>query len=72
MRGLVSTTDFDWFTFLRSRQPLEEVNFWQPSGRGFKALQPGEPLFFKLKSPHNAIGGFGIFARHELATVRLA
>jgi putative restriction endonuclease len=71
VRGYVATTDFDWYTFLRSKQP-EEVNFWQPSGRGFHVLEPGEPLFFKLKSPYNAIGGFGLFARHELATAKLA
>jgi hypothetical protein len=71
VRGFVATTDHEWFTFLRARQPLEEVNFWQPSAHGFKA-PPGAPFFFKLKSPHNAIGGFGIFARYEAATVRLA
>jgi putative restriction endonuclease len=71
VNGYIATTDFDWFTFLRSKRP-DEVNFWQPSGRGFRALEPGEPLFFKLKSPHNAIAGFGLFARHELATAMLA
>ncbi|HET9598312.1 MAG TPA: HNH endonuclease [Anaeromyxobacteraceae bacterium] len=71
MRGYVATTDYDWFAFLRARQPLDEVNFWQPSAHGFGA-PPGTPFFFKLKSPHNAIGGFGIFARYEPATVRLA
>src|SRR3954471_2658792 len=29
----------------------------------FSALRPGEPFFFKLKAPYNAIGGFGLFAR---------
>ncbi len=72
MRGYLFPTDFDWFTFLRARQPLDEVNFWRPSGRGFAALAPGEPLLFKLKSPHNAIGGFGLFARYEQVTARLA
>ena len=71
MRGYVATTDHQWFTFLRARQPLDEVNFWQPSAHGFNA-PPGTPFFFKLKSPHNAIGGFGIFARYEAATTRLA
>ena len=71
MRGFVATTDFDWFAFLRERQPLDEVNFWQPSAHGFNA-PAGTPFFFKLKSPHNAIGGFGIFARYEPASVRLA
>ncbi len=70
-RGYVATTDHDWFTFLRARQPLDEVNFWQPSAHGFNA-PPGTPFFFKLKSPHNAIGGYGIFARYEAATARLA
>jgi putative restriction endonuclease len=71
VRGYVATTDFDWFQFLRARQPLDEVNFWQPSAHGFNA-PPGTPFFFKLKSPHNAIGGFGIFARYEPAPPRLA
>jgi len=71
VRGYVATTDQDWFTFLSGRQPLEEVNFWQPSAHGFNS-PPGTPFFFKLKAPHNAIGGFGIFARYEAASVRLA
>lgn len=71
VRGYVATTDFDWFTFLRARQPLEEVNFWQPSAHGFKA-EPGTPFFFKLKAPHRAVGGFGVFARYEKAAPLLA
>jgi putative restriction endonuclease len=71
VRGYVATTDFDWFHFLRARQPLDEVNFWQPSAHGFNA-PPGTPFFFKLKAPYNAIGGFGIFARYEPAEPRLA
>ncbi len=71
MRGYVATTDFSWFTFLRARQPLDEANFWQPSAHGFNA-PPGTPFFFKLKAPHYAIGGFGVFARYETATPRLA
>ena len=71
VRGYIAITDQDWFTFLRGRQPLDEVNFWQPSAHGFNSPS-GTPFFFKLKAPHNAIGGFGIFARYEPATVRLA
>jgi putative restriction endonuclease len=71
VRGYLATTDFSWFTFLRARQPLDEVNFWQPSAHGFNAL-PGTPFFFKLKAPHYAIGGFGIFARYEAASPKLA
>ncbi len=73
MKGYVGNTDFDWFTFLRERQPLEEVNFWQPSGGdAFRAVAPGEPFFFRLKKPHYAIGGFGLFARHEVVPAKLA
>ncbi len=73
MRGYFGNTDQDWFEFLRERQPLDEVNFWQPSGgRGFGVLQPGEPFFFRLKKPHYAIGGFGFFARYQRAPAWLA
>jgi putative restriction endonuclease len=73
VRGFIGNTDFDWFTFLKARQPLEEVNFWQPSGGdAFRALAPGEPFFFRLKKPHYAIAGFGLFARHAAITAKLA
>ena len=45
MRGFVGNTDFDWYSFLKERQPLDEVNFWQPSGsRSFRVLQPGDAV----------------------------
>ena len=62
MRGFVAPTDHGWYRFLRARPDLDEVNFWRPGGGRLAALNPGEPFFFKLKAPHNAIGGFGIFA----------
>ena len=57
----MAPTDHDWYRYLRARPHLDEVNFWRLSG--IAALRPGEPFFFKLKSPHDAIGGFGQFAR---------
>jgi putative restriction endonuclease len=73
MRGYVANTDEDWLEFLRSQPPLDEVNFWQPSGgRGFHAIRPGSPFFFKLKSPHNAVAGFGIFVRQAQLPAWLA
>lgn len=67
MAGYVGNTDYDWFSFLKAQGPLDEVNFWQPSGgRGFHVAQPGEPFFFRLKAPRNVIGGFGFFARHSV------
>ena len=41
----------------------------EPSGRRFAAIRPGEPFFFKLKAPYNAIGGFGLFARFVVLPV---
>ena len=73
MRGFVANTDYDWFTYLRAVEPpIDEVNFWKPgSGTNFSALQPGEPLFFKLKAPHNAIAGFGYFAHFSRLPVSM-
>jgi putative restriction endonuclease len=66
VKGYVAVTDHDWYTFLRGQRDLQEVNSWQPSGgRKFKAVPHGAPFFFKLHSPHNAIAGFGFFARHS-------
>ena len=49
------------------------MNFWQPSGgRAFRVISPGEPFFFKLKKPHYAIAGFGVFARSSILPVSLA
>lgn len=63
MRGFVAPTDYGWYQFLRARPELREVNFWRPSQNRFAALDPGELFFFKLKAPHNAIAGFGLFTR---------
>ena len=66
MDGYVAPTDHGWYQFLRARPAIDEVNFWRPGGVRFKALRPGEPFFFKLKAPHQGIGGFGLFARFAL------
>ena len=72
MRFYVAITDFDWFTYLSAQKP-DEVNFWQPSGgRVFHALQPGEPLLFKLHSPNNRIVGGGFFSHFSSAPLTLA
>lgn len=72
MRGYVAPTDKGWYEFHASRGPLTEVNFWRPSATNFTALSPGEPFFFKMKAPANAIGGFGIFLRSEKLPIWLA
>jgi putative restriction endonuclease len=72
MKLYVAITDFSWFTYLSIQKP-DEVNFWQPSGgRTFRALEPGEPLLFKLHSPRNFIVGGGFFSRFTLCPLSYA
>lgn len=71
MNGFIAPTDEDWYRFLFLQQPLDEVNFWRPSGRGLN-LAAGTPFFFKLKAPYNAIAGFGYFARSSIVPAALA
>jgi putative restriction endonuclease len=68
----VANTDNAWFDFLSSEENLTEVNFWSPGEIGFRALQPGEILAFRLKSPRNKIGGFGIFSDYSRLPIQMA
>jgi putative restriction endonuclease len=58
--GFFAVTDPGWYERLASRPGPRDANFWRPSTRRFN-LQPGTPFFFKLKAPHHAIAGFGVF-----------
>jgi putative restriction endonuclease len=63
VRAYVGVTDGRWYRFLAARPELTEVNFWRPGGRhAFRALQHGEPFFFKTHYPHNRIVGGGFFS----------
>lgn len=67
-RLYVGITDREWFEILAresAKTALEEVNFWQPSPRAFRALSPGEVFLFKLHRPavgRDLIVGGGFFA----------
>jgi len=63
--GYVANTHHDWFDFLAQRRVWDEVNFWNPSAYYAFRGAPGSPFFFRLKSPRNMIGGFGIVARFD-------
>lgn len=69
---VVAVTDGDWFNQLRHTSDLTEVNFWSPSPRSFRALQPGELFLFKLHAPINMIAGGGIFASSTIMPLSLA
>ena len=71
--AFIANTDFGWFShFLHRAEPPDEVDFWQPSPHGFKAIPPGAPFFFRLGAPHKAIAGYGFFVRYERVPVWLA
>lgn len=73
VRLWVANTDHDWFDFLTIQSEIDEVNFWQPSGAAnFGAIQPGELFLFRLKSPRNAIGGYGVFSHSSNLPISLA
>lgn len=71
VRGYVGVTDGDWYRFLAER-PEDTgglVNFWKPGGGPFKALQIGEPFFFKTHAPHNRVVGGGFFSGYAALPV---
>lgn len=72
MKGFVAPTDYDWYAQLAGQPQLDEVNFWKLTERRFAALEPGDAFFFKLKAPHNAIAGWGTFARFRALPTWLA
>lgn len=65
MDGYVAVTHFAWYRHLARQRFWSEVNFWRPSSRQGVRGATGTPFLFKLTAPHNAIGGFGLFARFE-------
>jgi putative restriction endonuclease len=74
MNACVAATDPRWFEFLSARPQLDEVNFWMPNpwGGRFGVLRRGEPFLFKLRVPHNAIGGGGFFEHYTELPISLA
>jgi putative restriction endonuclease len=62
MKVYVGITDSDWYRTLAAQPAIREVNWWKPGGElRFRALQPGEPFFFKTHWSHNRIVGGGYF-----------
>ena len=67
----VGITDHDWFTFLSELNP-DEVNFWSPSAKKFRAIGENSLFLFKLHSPYNYIVGCGLFTRYVRLPLSLA
>src|SRR5580692_423122 len=73
MRIYIGVTDFDWWSLHATRDQVDEVNFWKPSGNTrFSALSPGELFLFKLHSPRNFIAGGGFFTKFTFLPISLA
>lgn len=73
VRLWAANTDLDWFDYLAAQPGIDEVNFWQPSGHAnFGAIGEGELFLFKLKSPRNVIGGFGVLSQSTNMPLSLA
>jgi putative restriction endonuclease len=68
----IANTDNSWFDFLSRENHLAEVNFWWPGETNFGAIKPGELLAFRLKSPRNKIGGFGVYSNHSRLPIQTA
>jgi hypothetical protein len=68
----VANTDNAWFDFLSTEPNITEVNFWWPGQMAFRAVQPGGLLVFRLKSPRNKIGGFGVFSNYSPLPIQIA
>jgi len=71
MNIYVGVTDRGWYEQLKS-QAADEVNFWNPGGSPFRALQEGELFLFKLHYPDNYIVGGGFFVSFSLLPPFLA
>jgi putative restriction endonuclease len=72
IRLFVANTDNDWFDYLSSLPNLREANLWQPAGKAFRAVQPGELVVFRLKRPRNRIGGFGVLSGSSVLPLHVA
>jgi putative restriction endonuclease len=68
MRYWVGITDWEWFDYLRGRQPLDEVNFWQPSAeRRPVRLERGTAFLYKLHASRGGQVVGGGFFTHYIA-----
>lgn len=68
----VANTDNDWFDFLSAQPTLHEANFWRPSSQPFRTINEGELFAFRLKSPRDCIGGFGVLSSSTVLPLQVA
>ncbi len=69
---VIAVTDRVWYQSLRAQPDLTEVNFWSPTTKRFRALNPGELFLFRVGKPVDAIVGGGIFCHETHCPLTLA
>ncbi len=74
-KGFIAITSVEWFDFIFSHD-LKNANFWCKK-KSFKALLPGQPLFFLKKNVKGEKGerkvvGFGLFNHFEVCSAQQA
>ena len=62
----IALTDKNWFDHLKVKSNadsiVDEANFWSPKAQTPPAkMDPGQPVFLRLKSPYYAIAGVGFY-----------
>ena len=62
----IALTDKNWFDHLKRRANadyiVDEANFWSPKAQTPPAkMDPGQPVFLRLKAPYYAIAGVGFY-----------
>jgi putative restriction endonuclease len=73
VRFFLAVTDHEWFAHIRRHPELEEVSFRRSEARGpFRAVEPGEPVLFKLQAPFDAVVGGAYFAREFVLSAGFA
>jgi putative restriction endonuclease len=76
VQPFIVVTDKAWFDYLLNRSAagiIDEVNFWSPqSTQAIKIMAPGEPVFFRLKRPFDAIAGYAFFAHFRVLDLDMA
>jgi putative restriction endonuclease len=69
-RFVVAATDPDWFSYLRARPEIEEVNFWRP-GAASTVLPTGTIWFYVLRGTASIVG-CGVFLSYSQLPVSVA
>jgi hypothetical protein len=73
MNAWMGDTDDERFAFLARQPGIDDVGFWQPSGKTVsEALRPGETFLFELYAPKNHRASDTLFTQRSVTSVNLS